>query len=51
MKSAISILLALVIGGGCRYFDVPVPSPPTLMGVLLIGGITAGYMLVNLAMK
>jgi XapX domain-containing protein len=44
MKTAISIVLALLIGGACRRFDLPVPSPPTLLGVLLIACITAGYM-------
>ncbi|MEI9972057.1 MAG: XapX domain-containing protein [Ignavibacteriota bacterium] len=51
MKIAISIVLALAIGGGCRYFDIPVPAPPTLIGVLLIACITAGYMFVNLLLK
>ena len=47
MKTAISIVLALVIGGGCRYYGIPVPAPPTLFGVLLIGCITAGYVFVH----
>ena len=51
MKTAISMALALAIGGGCRYYGVPVPAPPTLLGVILIGCITGGYMLVDLAMK
>jgi XapX domain-containing protein len=51
MKTAISTVLALAIGAGCRYFDVPVPAPPTLLGVILIGCITGGYMLMDLAMK
>jgi XapX domain-containing protein len=51
MKTAIGIVLALLIGGACRYFKIPVPAPPTLLGVLLIAGITAGYMLVDWILK
>jgi XapX domain-containing protein len=51
MNTAIGILLALAIGGACRYFNVPVPAPPTLIGVLLIACITAGYMVVDQLMK
>ena len=51
MKTAIGVVLALLIGGACRYFRIPVPAPPTLLGVLLIACITAGYTLVDLLMK
>lgn len=43
MKIAISLLIGLAIGAGCRWFDIPVPSPPTIVGVLLILSITVGY--------
>jgi XapX domain-containing protein len=51
MNTAIGIVLALAIGGACRYFNVPVPAPPTLMGVVLIACITGGYILVDQLMK
>ena len=51
MNTAISIVLALAIGAACRYFNVPVPAPPTLLGVLLIACITAGYMFVDRLMQ
>jgi len=44
MKAAIGMVLALIGGGACRYFDIPIPAPPTLLGVLLIACMTAGYM-------
>ncbi len=44
MKIAISLAIGLAIGAGCRVFDIPVPSPPTIVGVLLILSITVGYM-------
>jgi XapX domain-containing protein len=51
MKTAIGIVLALLIGGACRYFRIPVPAPPSLMGVVLIAGITAGYIAVDWIVK
>ena len=43
MKSAIGLLLAFVVGAGCRWFDLPVPSPPKLLGALLVVATTMGY--------
>jgi XapX domain-containing protein len=43
MKIAIGLLLGFLIGVGCRYFDIPVPSPPVLPGALLVVAMTLGY--------
>ena len=43
-KSLIGLLLGVAIGASCRFFDVPVPSPPKLMGALLVLSITVGYL-------
>ena len=43
MKSAIGLLLGFVMGAGCRYLDIPVPSPPKLLGALLVVATTMGY--------
>lgn len=51
MKEFVSILIALVIGAGCRYLSVPVPAPPTLFGVFLIFCITFGYIMMDRFMK
>ena len=37
------IVLGLLIGAGCRWFDIPVPSPPKLIGALLVVAMTVGY--------
>ncbi len=36
MKIAFSLLIGLAIGAGCRWFNIPVPAPPTIVGVMLI---------------
>jgi XapX domain-containing protein len=44
MKSVIGLFLAFAVGAGCRYFDIPVPSPPKLLGALLVVATTLGYL-------
>jgi XapX domain-containing protein len=44
VKIIAGMILGLMIGAGCRWFDIPLPSPPKLVGVLLIASITLGYM-------
>jgi XapX domain-containing protein len=47
IKFLIGILIALLIGASCRYFNLPVPAPPSLLGVLLIVAISCGYLLAD----
>lgn len=39
----LGLVLGLVIGAGCRWFDVPLPSPPSMVGALLVVAMTLGY--------
>jgi len=32
MKSLIGLMAAFLLGAGCRFFDIPVPSPPRMVG-------------------
>lgn len=43
-KVPIGLLLAFLIGAGCRFFDVPIPGPPRLLGALLVVAMTVGYL-------
>jgi len=41
VKIMMGLLLGVAIGAGCRWFDIPVPSPPRLVGALLVVGYMA----------
>jgi XapX domain-containing protein len=43
VKVLIGLFVAFLIGAGCRFFDIPVPSPPVLPGALLVVAMTLGY--------
>lgn len=43
VKSLAGIFLGLLIGAACRWLDIPVPSPPKLLGALLVVAMTIGY--------
>jgi XapX domain-containing protein len=47
MKFLIGVVVSLVVGAGCRYFDIPVPSPPVIPGALLVLAMTIGYSSTN----
>jgi XapX domain-containing protein len=44
MKVVIALSLGFLLGAVCRWFDIPVPSPPKLVGALLVLAVTVGYM-------
>lgn len=42
-KIILGLLLGFAIGAGCRWLDIPVPSPLSLVGALLVVAMTLGY--------
>ena len=46
-KILMGLLLGFLIGVGCRYFDIPLPSPPKVVGVLVALSMTLGYVGMN----
>jgi XapX domain-containing protein len=40
----LALALGLGIGLGCRWFDLPLPAPPRLVGALLVVAMTLGFM-------
>jgi XapX domain-containing protein len=47
VKLLIGLVVSFVVGFGCRYFDIPVPSPPVIPGALLVLAMTIGYSSAN----
>ena len=45
MQYALAILAGLIVGGVFSAIKLPLPAPPTLVGVLGIVGIYLGYRL------
>jgi XapX domain-containing protein len=47
IKIIIGFILAFSIGASCRWFDIPVPSPPKLLGALLVVAMSLGYITID----
>ncbi len=43
LKPILGILLGLVIGVFCRYFEIPLPGPPAILGAFLAVAMATGY--------
>jgi XapX domain-containing protein len=43
MKFLIGLVISFAVGVGCRYFDIPVGSPPVIPGAILVLAMTLGY--------
>ena len=44
MKVLLGLLIGFLLGAVCRWLEIPVPSPPKLLGALLVVATTLGYM-------
>ncbi len=43
MKLLLGLLISFAVGVGCRFFDIPVGSPPVIPGAFLVLAMTIGY--------
>ncbi|MFT6791510.1 MAG: XapX domain-containing protein [Cellvibrionaceae bacterium] len=43
MTNLIGLFIGFLIGAVCRYFDLPLPAPPKLVGALLVVAMTLGF--------
>ena len=43
MKIAIGLLVAVCVGIGCRWFGIPLPGPPAIMGAAMAVAMATGY--------
>ena len=44
MKVLLGLAIGFLLGAVCRWLEIPVPSPPKLLGALLVVATTLGYM-------
>lgn len=44
------LILGFLIGVGCRWFDLPLPAPPRIVGALLVVFMTLGFLGADLAL-
>lgn len=43
VSAAVGLCLGLLIGAACRWFDIPSPAPPRLIGAALLLSMTLGF--------
>jgi XapX domain-containing protein len=43
-QGMLGIIVALAIGAIVRLLKLPIPSPPTVYGALMVLGLTLGYL-------
>ncbi len=49
MSAIIGVTLGVLIGVGCRWFDLPLPAPPRIVGALLVVTMTLGFLATDYA--
>jgi XapX domain-containing protein len=43
VKFVCGIVVAILIGVGCRFFEIPLPGPPAILGAFLAVAMATGY--------
>ena len=43
MKLLIGLFVAVCVGIGCRWFGIPLPGPPAIMGAAMAVAMATGY--------
>jgi XapX domain-containing protein len=43
MKLIIGVILAVCVGIACRWFGIPLPGPPAIMGAAMAVAMASGY--------
>ena len=43
MKLALGLVLAVCLGIFCRFFGIPLPGPPAIMGAFMAVAMASGY--------
>jgi XapX domain-containing protein len=43
MKVILGVAIGLLVGVACRFFEIPLPGPPAILGATLAVAIATGY--------
>jgi XapX domain-containing protein len=43
VKFLCGVVVAVLIGVGCRFFEIPLPGPPAILGAFLAVAMATGY--------
>lgn len=43
MKIAFGLILAMLVGVGCRVFEIPLPGPPAILGAAMAVAMATGF--------
>jgi XapX domain-containing protein len=43
LKLLIGLVIAVIVGIGCRWFGLPLPGPPAIMGAAMAVAMATGY--------
>jgi len=49
--SLAGLVLGFAIGAGCRFFDIPSPAPPRLIGAGLLLAMTLGFVIADQSLE
>jgi XapX domain-containing protein len=49
-KTIFGVVVGLLIGVGCRFFEIPLPGPPAILGAFLAVAMATGYTLTDKAL-
>ena len=47
MRVLIGLIVASLVGVGCRWFSVPLPGPPAILGAAMAVAMATGYTLTD----
>jgi XapX domain-containing protein len=46
-KAICGVVVGVLIGVGCRFFEIPLPGPPAILGAFLAVAMATGYTLTD----
>jgi len=46
-KTICGVVVGVLIGVGCRFFEIPLPGPPAILGAFLAVAMATGYTLTD----